>query len=114
MAVTVSYSLGRGNRLGLNESGLMKALITTARNIRHIWNDAAKALEPEIEGVLTVYGRDVDFVGAGLSPVEKCETLRFTMSINGARTLADRLNEWATEAETQSSMIEVKYRERNT
>lgn len=86
----------------------MRVLVSTARNIRHIWNDEDKKVAAEIEAVLTVYGRHIDFVGAGLSPVEKCETIRFTMTPESARKFAERFTEWADEAERQAERIEVK------
>lgn len=92
----------------LVEHIVMRVLVSTARNIRHIWNDDEQRLASEIEAVLTVYGRHTDFVGAGLSSVEKCETIRFTMTPESARKLAERCTEWADEAERQSDRIEVK------
>lgn len=84
----------------------MNVLVTTGRNIRHIFNDSTGTTEPEIEAVLTTYGKHIDFVGAGLTQVERCETIRFSMTIASAKALATQLTEWAKSAEEQSKLFE--------
>jgi hypothetical protein len=84
----------------------MRVLFSTARNIRHKFTD--NTIEPEIEAVLSVYGRHAEFVGCGVTQVERCETVRFTMTSESARKFAERLNEWADEADKQAARIAVK------
>ena len=84
----------------------MRVLFSTARNIRH--NLVEDVMEPEIEAVLSVYGRHTEFVGAGIAQVERCETMRFTMTPDAARKFAERLNEWADEAENQGKRLKVE------
>ena len=83
----------------------MSVLFSTARNIRH--NLVEGIIEPEIEAVLSVYEKHTEFVGAGLAQVERCETVRFTLEPKSARKFAERLNEWADEAEKEASSLKV-------
>jgi len=84
----------------------MRVLFSTARNIRY--SLVEDAIEPEIEAVLAVYGRHTEFVGAGVSQVEHCETVRFTMTLDAARKFSERLLEWADEAEKQATRLTLK------
>ena len=83
----------------------MKELFSTARNIRH--NLAEGVIVPEIEAVLSVYERHVEFVGAGTAQIERCETLRFSLGPKVARKLAGHLMDWADEAEQQAARLSV-------
>ena len=78
----------------------MQHLLASARNQRQIYNQKDQTLEPEIELVLTVYERRLQMVGAGLLNVEHFETLRIGMDPDGARKLAENLQEWADEADS--------------
>ena len=83
----------------------MKELFSTARNIRH--NLVEGVIVPEIEAVLSVYERHVEFVGAGTAQIERCETLRFSLGPKVARKLAGHLMDWADEAEQQAARLSV-------
>jgi hypothetical protein len=90
---------------------IMEQLICTARNIRVFLceedeDKKTSPVRPEIEAVLTTMDRTIQFVGAGLSNTEQTKTIRFTMSPEGARKLAQSLNEWADEAEEKAEKIE--------
>lgn len=75
----------------------MQTLMATARNLRVIFD--GPEMEAEIEAVLGVYCKHFEFAGAGLVQNERLETLRFRMNPEGARLFAQKLNEWADEAE---------------
>jgi hypothetical protein len=81
---------------------MMKKLLATARNIRLIHNTEKDELQPEIEMVLTVYEKTAQFIGTGLANVEQVETIRIATTPDGARALAEALNEWADDAEDVS------------
>jgi uncharacterized SAM-dependent methyltransferase len=88
----------------------MEQLICTARNIRlHIPvqdKDADRApLEAEIEAVLTVMDRTIEFVGSGLINMEKTKTIRFVMNVKAARKFSESLLAWSDEAEKNTAEI---------
>ena len=88
----------------------VEQLICTARNIRiHIPvqdEDADRApLESEIEAVLTVMDRTIEFAGSGLINMEKTRTIRFVMNVKAARKFAESLKEWADDAEKKTAEI---------
>ena len=77
----------------------MKTVIAAARNIRFLWNDETKKVEPEIEAVLSTFEYQHEFLGRELAKTGKLELLRFTMTIDTARSLSEQLTEWADTAE---------------
>lgn len=85
----------------------MKTLICTARNHRVFVKDNGE-LNPEIEAVLTLSEKQIEYIGTGLVNVEKTETVRFAMSPESARKVAENLNTWADEADELEERLEVK------
>jgi hypothetical protein len=85
----------------------MEHLICTARNLRFSIDDEGGVVA-EIEAVLTLSGRSIPNVGAGLTSVEKTTTVRFQMCPNTARTVAANLVSWADEADELESRITVE------
>ena len=88
----------------------MEQLIVTARNIRLLMveEDGKFSFEPEIEAVLTLMERQVRLIGAGFTNVEETKTVRFTMNPRSARAFAQRLEEWADEAEDKAEQLNLK------
>ena len=84
----------------------MDQLICTSRNIRFFFDTKKdKLATPEIEAVLTVMDRTIEFVGTGIVNVEKTKSIRFIMNPEAARKLSDSLVEWADEAEEKAEKI---------
>lgn len=84
----------------------VEQLIVTARNIRvFIDENEEKPVTPEIEVVLTTMDRSVQFLGAALANIEQTKTIRFVVNPEGARKLAESLQEWASDAEEKAGQI---------
>jgi hypothetical protein len=84
----------------------MTQLVSTARNIRHMLDD--DGIKPLVELVLTVMTPRYDLAGTTLARFERCETLRFETSPEGARTFAKHLREWADEADAERALIALR------
>lgn len=85
----------------------MKTVLASARNILFIVLQDTDKLEAEIEAVISVEEKNVQYLGDSLVRAPVVETLRFSMSPDAARRLADRFNDWADEAEEFAERITV-------
>ena len=83
----------------------MEHLIVTARNLRFLMDNKEKDFIPEIEVILTVVDKNIEFVGSSFASVEKTKTLRFTVNPEGARVFSKSLSDWADEAENKFSQL---------
>jgi hypothetical protein len=83
----------------------MKQLSTTARNIRHSVHE--KKIITEIEVVLGLSERVARIQGSDAFLSEEMETVRFSMTTNGARGLAEELVKFAEEGEAESDRLSV-------
>ena len=83
----------------------MKALFSTSRNIRYVIVDGK--VEADIEAIFGMHEKQVQFVGLEVVSVPTCETVRFVMDVQGTRRLAERLHEWANEAEAQAEKFTI-------
>jgi hypothetical protein len=88
----------------------MRALVTTARNIRHsIKADGDESeIVTEIEAILTVMTREMEFKGSGIVQTEGLETLRFDMTIKAAKHLVSTIEQWVEHAEKERALLELK------
>ena len=82
----------------------MKQIICTARNQRFALDDDG-GLIPEIEAVLTLSEKQVEYCWAGLTSIEKTETVRFLMAPETARAIATKFTEWADEIEEHANKV---------
>jgi len=82
----------------------MKQIICTARNHRFIVDETGN-LVPEIEAVLTLSEKHIEYLGAGLTSIEKTETVRFLMSSLTARNLAKQFTQWADEMDEHANLV---------
>lgn len=87
----------------------MKTLVCTSRNIRHsiVVQDGEEKIDSEIEAVITLYGKSMQFVGHGLVNVDFTKTVRFRLSPRAAREFSDNLRAWADEAEEEGKRLEL-------
>jgi hypothetical protein len=74
----------------------MRAMISDARNIRHtiVNDDGENKIQTTIEAVITVMTRKMQFSGSGLVQTEDLESMRFEMTISGARKLIEHMEGW--------------------
>lgn len=81
----------------------MRSVVCDARNISHhlINDEEGTTVETFIEAVITVMTRKMQFSGSGLLQTEELETLRFAMTIEGARTLVQHIERWIDDAECE-------------
>lgn len=88
----------------------MRALISDARNIQHrvIDEDGEKSIQTTIEAVLTVMTRKMAFSGSGIAQTDDLETMRFEMTIAGARRLIEHFEEWIETAENERQSLALK------
>lgn len=84
----------------------MKSLLSCARNIRH-WIVEGKLLQ-EIEAVFTITDKVYQYVGGDLVGIETTETVRFSLTVDGARRMAKNLIEWADAAQDESTQLTLK------
>ncbi len=85
----------------------MRSLICDARNIRHciVERDDETEIETLIEAVFTVLTRKMQFSGAGLVQSEDLESMRFEMTISGARRLVEDIKKWIEDAERENRRL---------
>jgi hypothetical protein len=86
----------------------MQSLIGTARNIRLFLGrktDGGTVLVPEIEAVLTLSEICHEPKDQTIVPVERINTLRFTMNLEAAKLLSESLDNWIEEAESVDDLI---------
>ena len=85
----------------------MRQLTCDARNIRHsiVERDGEIKLETFIEAILTVMTRKMQFSGSGLVQTEDLETMRFEMTVSGAKRLVKDIERWIEDAETERAKL---------
>lgn len=86
----------------------MDHLLITARNIRYSVDPKTSEINTEIEAVLTVSSRGIEFIGGGYVNVDHLETLRFSMDIESARKFAENIISWVLDAEKELERLSVK------
>ena len=85
----------------------MRAMISDARNIRHtiVNDDGENKIQTTIEAVITVMTRKMQFSGSGLVQTEDLESMRFEMTISGARKLIEHMEGWIESAEQEHEQL---------
>ena len=86
----------------------MEHLLITARNIRYSVDPKTSEINTEIEAVLTVSSRGIEFIGGGYVNVDKLKTLRFSMDIESARKFAENILSWTDDAEKEMDRLSFK------
>ena len=85
----------------------MRSLVCDARNIRHcvVERDDETKIETLIEAVFTVMTRKMQFSGSGLIQTEDLESMRFEMTVSGAKRLVEDIEKWIEDAESENRKL---------
>lgn len=89
----------------------MRQLACDARNIRHCVVEAEggeKKVATLIEAVITVMTKQMEFVGMAMMQREGLETIRFEMSLSGAKQLRDDIDKWIEDANAEREFLGLK------